>query len=51
MAFFDMLGVASILPFITILTNPDLIETNIILKIFTKNHLFLVLRMKNNFYS
>jgi len=32
MAFFDMLGVASILPFITILTNPDLIETNIILK-------------------
>ncbi len=32
MAFLDMLGVASILPFIVILTNPDLVETNAILK-------------------
>lgn len=30
-AFLDMIGVASILPFIAILTNPDLIETNSIL--------------------
>ena len=32
MAFIDMLGVASILPFVAVLTNPSLIETNIILK-------------------
>ena len=31
MAFLDMIGVASILPFIGVLTNPSLIETNIIL--------------------
>jgi ABC-type bacteriocin/lantibiotic exporter with double-glycine peptidase domain len=31
-ALLDMIGVASILPFITILTNPSLIQTNIILK-------------------
>ena len=31
MALLDMIGVASILPFITVLTNPNLIETNIIL--------------------
>ena len=31
MAFLDMLGVASILPFMTVLTNPDIIETNFIL--------------------
>ena len=28
----DMIGVASILPFIAVLTNPTLIETNLILK-------------------
>ena len=32
MAFLDMLGVASIMPLITLLTNPDIIETNSILK-------------------
>ena len=32
MALVDMIGVASILPFIAVLTNPDIIETNIILK-------------------
>ena len=32
MALLDMIGVASILPFMAILTNPSLIETNIILK-------------------
>ncbi len=31
MAFLDMLGVASIMPFIAVLTNPELIETNEIL--------------------
>lgn len=34
MSFVDMIGVASILPFITILTNPNLISTNIFLKSF-----------------
>jgi ABC-type bacteriocin/lantibiotic exporter with double-glycine peptidase domain len=32
MALLDMIGVASILPFMTVLTNPNSIETNIILK-------------------
>ena len=32
MALFDMLGVASIMPFIALLTNPEIIETNAILK-------------------
>tara|TARA_B100000989_G_scaffold297229_1_gene282417 strand:- start:243 stop:2006 length:1764 start_codon:yes stop_codon:yes gene_type:complete len=31
-AFLDMLGVASILPFVAVLTNPGVVETNIILK-------------------
>jgi len=31
-AFFDMIGVASIMPFIALLANPDLVETNFILK-------------------
>jgi ATP-binding cassette, subfamily B, bacterial PglK len=32
MALIDMLGVASILPFIALITNPEIIETNIILR-------------------
>ena len=32
MALLDMIGIASILPFMTLLTNPSLIETNIFLK-------------------
>ena len=32
MALIDMLGIASILPFVAVLTNPQLIETNYILK-------------------
>ena len=32
MALIDMIGVASILPFVAVLTNPSLIETNVILK-------------------
>ena len=41
MALLDMIGVASILPFVAVLTNPSLIETNFILKImFQKANLF-----------
>ena len=50
MAILDTIGVASILPFMAILTNPDLIETNILLKAiyeFCKN---LELKMNNNFF-
>ena len=31
MALFDMIGIASILPFMAVLTNPTLVETNSIL--------------------
>ena len=31
MAIFEMIGVASILPFMAVLTNPEIIETNVIL--------------------
>ena len=31
MALLDMIGIASILPFMTLLTNPGLVETNIFL--------------------
>lgn len=38
MALLDMLGVASIMPFIAVLTNPELLQTNVILNIaFTKS--------------
>ena len=41
MAIFEMIGVASILPFVTVLTNPDIIETNLILnKIFKASIVF-----------
>jgi hypothetical protein len=33
MALLDMIGVASILPFMAVLTNPDIIQTNIILNV------------------
>ncbi len=36
MALLDMIGVASILPFIAVLTNPSLIETNLILNMMFK---------------
>ena len=38
MALLDMIGVASILPFMAVLTNPSLIETN-----FTLNKIFSIL--------
>ena len=37
MAIIDVIGVASILPFMTVLTNPGLIETNLILNSLFKN--------------
>ncbi len=37
MALLDMIGVASILPFMAVLTNPDIIETNVVV-----NKMFLV---------
>ena len=37
MALLDVLGVASIMPFIAILSNPSLIESNYYLKYFLKN--------------
>ena len=41
MALLDMIGVASILPFVAVLTNPGLVETNFILKaMFQKASLF-----------
>ena len=46
MALLDMIGVASILPFITVLTNPGLIDTNIVLKKLFK--LSTMFGVKNN---
>ena len=46
MAILDMIGVASILPFMTVLTNPSLIETNLILK--NLFHASRVLGVSNN---
>ena len=41
MALLEMIGVASILPFMAVLTNPDIIETNIILrKMFQTSKIF-----------
>ena len=39
MAFLDMLGVASILPFMAVMANPELVQTNIVLNsAFTSSH-------------
>ncbi len=46
MAFLDMLGVASILPFITVLTNPSLIEENLILN--NMFHISIIFGVENN---
>jgi ATP-binding cassette, subfamily B, bacterial PglK len=41
MALLDMIGVASILPFMAVLSNPDIIETNIVLnKMFQVSNMF-----------
>ena len=49
MAFLDMLGVASILPFMTVLTNPDMIETNFILNQSFKSVTILGIETKEQF--
>ena len=46
MALIDMLGVASILPFVGVLANPDLIETNLILNKIYQKHLYLQYNLK-----
>jgi ABC-type multidrug transport system fused ATPase/permease subunit len=48
MAFFDVLGIASILPFITLLSNPSLIETNVfLLELFNFANNFGIYTKKN----
>ena len=50
MALLDTLGVASIMPFIAVLTNPDIIQTNILINnIFKFSNIFGV-ETKTNFY-
>lgn len=52
MAFLDMIGVASILPFMAVLTNPSLIETNIILNtIFQVSNIFGIENNKQFLYA
>lgn len=49
MAFLDMLGVASVLPFMAVLTNPDLVQTNVFLNtIHTKSH-YIGIQTTNQF--
>ena len=50
MALLDMLGVASIMPFIAVLTNPNLVETNEILNTAMSSQVFLVSKLINSFY-
>jgi ABC-type multidrug transport system fused ATPase/permease subunit len=52
MAFLDMLGVASILPFISMLANPQLLETNIFLiKLFEITKNFGILNVKQFIFA
>jgi ATP-binding cassette, subfamily B, bacterial PglK len=52
MAFFDMIGVASILPFIAVLSNPSLIETNFFLNtMFQISSIFGVETKQQFFFS
>ena len=41
MAFLDMIGVASIMPFIAVLSNPDVVETNSLMNTMFKASAFL----------
>ena len=50
MALLDMIGVAFILPFMAVLTNPDLIETNDTLSMTFQSLVFLELKIINNFF-
>ena len=50
MALIDMIGVASIMPFIAVLSNPEIIETNLMVKsIFNFSSIFGV-ETKNQFF-
>ena len=49
MAVFDMLGVASILPFISVLANPDLVETKELLNFFYQKTLVFGVSNKTDF--
>ncbi len=49
MAILDMIGVASIMPFITVLTNPDIIENNFLLKFMYENSSTLGVNNINEF--
>ena len=51
MALLDMIGVASILPFMTVLVNPEIIETNMFLnKLYDFSRLFGVKNNQHFFY-
>ena len=49
LAMLEMIGVVSILPFMAVLTNPDLIDTNTVLNIAFKNSNVLGVETKKNF--
>ena len=49
MSFIEMLGVASILPFIAVLTNPEVTETNIILSTVYQNLKYFGIETKQQF--
>ena len=50
MALLDVIGVASILPFMAVLTNPDIIETNIILNSMFNSQVDSAWKITNNFF-
>ena len=51
MALLDMIGVAAIVPFITVLTNPSLIDTNIILNFMFQTSAIFGIENKEQFIS
>ena len=49
MAMLEMIGVVSIMPFMAVLMNPDLIDTNNLLNAFLMLPTYLILKQRNNF--
>ena len=49
MAFIDMIGVASIMPFIAVLTNPEIVETNNFLNLIFQASFFFGVETKDQF--
>ena len=49
MALLDVIGVASVMPFMTVLTNSELVETNSLLNILYKYSFILGVESKNDF--